>query len=238
MYLIDLPTVEDVREYPFNPLKKATENQVAVVKQMIDNMMLGGTREDGEEEDELKIESTFNPMRQYFYQSIFYRAVNENESAGLPELDPVIKDYITPERHTFDETAELMPDVKKEFKLVLKQLSKDKPEKSVNVMRWADMLSSTMKDTDQESNSSLGEVTGKKFNLEDTRGESFDELRPIQSFREMLTNNKKDLVSEAVKAMSDYIEKKCELLNTPQDLDSILDCAVKLREGCLEQKES
>jgi len=44
----------------------------------------------------LKIENTFNPVRQYFYQSVFHRAVVANESEGIPELDPVIKNYITP----------------------------------------------------------------------------------------------------------------------------------------------
>ena len=47
---------------------------------------------DGEEET--KVENTFNPNRQYFFQSIFYRAINNNED--LPPLDPVIKNYITP----------------------------------------------------------------------------------------------------------------------------------------------
>lgn len=48
-----------------------------------------------EGEEEVKVENTFNPLRQYFYQSIFYRALNDAED--LPPLDPVIKNYITPE---------------------------------------------------------------------------------------------------------------------------------------------
>ena len=34
-------------------------------------------------------------MRQYFYQSIFYRALNDADD--LPPLDPVIKKYTNPE---------------------------------------------------------------------------------------------------------------------------------------------
>lgn len=39
-YLIELPTVEDVRDYPFNSLKKSTDRQQEIVKGLIDKMML------------------------------------------------------------------------------------------------------------------------------------------------------------------------------------------------------
>ena len=58
-------------------------------------MML--VRHDGEEVEELvKVQNTFNPQRQYFYQCIFYKALNDDENQQLPPLDPIIKDYLTP----------------------------------------------------------------------------------------------------------------------------------------------
>lgn len=39
-YLIEMPTVEDVRDYPFNSLKTATEKQKEVVKDLVSKMML------------------------------------------------------------------------------------------------------------------------------------------------------------------------------------------------------
>lgn len=89
-YLIELPTVEDVRQYPFNPLKESSSDHKELVRNLIDRMMLYNS----EGEEEVKVENTFNPLRQYFYQSIFYRALNDAED--LPPLDPVIKNYITP----------------------------------------------------------------------------------------------------------------------------------------------
>lgn len=62
-------------------------------------------------------------------------------------------------------------------------------------------------------------VPQKKFNLDDKKDEEFDSLNPIQSFRGMLTNNKKDLVEEALKAMAHYIEKKGKLIDTQQQVD-------------------
>ena len=75
LHLIDLPTVEDVRDYPFNPLKESTEAQKELVKQQVANMMLY-RKNDQEEEEFVKIENTFNPTRQYFYEAVFFRALN------------------------------------------------------------------------------------------------------------------------------------------------------------------
>jgi len=50
-YLIDLPTVEDVRDYPFNPLKQSTEEQKSLIRELIDKMML--VKKDGDEVEEL-----------------------------------------------------------------------------------------------------------------------------------------------------------------------------------------
>jgi hypothetical protein len=39
-YLAELPTMEDVREYPFNPIKKATDKQQTIVRNLVEKMML------------------------------------------------------------------------------------------------------------------------------------------------------------------------------------------------------
>ena len=90
-YLVEMPTVEDVRQYPFNPLKQSNGEQQDMVRRLVKGMMLF----DQDEQEEVKVENTFNPMRQYFYQSIFYRALNDADDR--PPLDPVIKKYTNPE---------------------------------------------------------------------------------------------------------------------------------------------
>lgn len=93
-YLIDLPTTEDVRDYSFNSLKKSNDKQNELVKELISKMMLvNPDEEDGEEE--LMVENTFNPLRQYFYQTIFHKALNP-DATEIPPLDPVIRKHITP----------------------------------------------------------------------------------------------------------------------------------------------
>ncbi len=39
-YLTELPTIEGVRDYPFNSLKKSTEKQQEMVRSLVDKMML------------------------------------------------------------------------------------------------------------------------------------------------------------------------------------------------------
>jgi hypothetical protein len=47
-YLAELPTVEDVRDYPFNPLKKSTEKQQELVKQLVQKMSMYKKNDDEE----------------------------------------------------------------------------------------------------------------------------------------------------------------------------------------------
>lgn len=67
----------------------------------------------------MKVETTFNPTRQYFYQTLFYRALND-DATDVPPLDPVIKEYLTPENRIFAATEDLTRLAKKEFKFVKK----------------------------------------------------------------------------------------------------------------------
>ena len=39
-YLVELPTVEDVRQYPFNPLRQSTGEQRELVRDLVSKMML------------------------------------------------------------------------------------------------------------------------------------------------------------------------------------------------------
>lgn len=78
LYLVEVPTVEDVRDYPFNSLKVSTEEQRGVVREMVQKMMI--YRKSGEEEiEELKQEHTYSPTKWYFYQTVFHRALSDDD---------------------------------------------------------------------------------------------------------------------------------------------------------------
>lgn len=111
-----------------------------------------------------------------------------------------------------------MPNAVKDFRLVKKELAKDK--KKENVIGWNDIFLSSNRDTDQYSESSydLPQVQ-KKWTLDNNKGEEFDPQNPIQSFREMLTNNKMDLVEKALNEMSSYIDKRTSFAQSASDWD-------------------
>jgi hypothetical protein len=94
-------------------------------------------RKDGDDiEEDVRVENTFNPTRQYFYQTLFYRALTP-DSADIPPLDPVISNYLTPEVRIYQDSAPLMKDVRKEFKLIKKLNLEDKKKKA---LMWKDII--------------------------------------------------------------------------------------------------
>ncbi len=57
----------------------------------------------------------------------------------IPPLDPVIKNYITPETKTFENTKPIMKDIRKEFKLIKKLNLVDKQGKKKTIV-WKDII--------------------------------------------------------------------------------------------------
>lgn len=193
---------------------------------------------DGQEVEEVRIQNTFNPVHQYFYQTVFYRAINNQNQT--PDLDPVIKRYITPEERKYAETGQLMKNVKKEFKLNKKELASEK-NKDKKAVVWKDILTAEERpiDTLSMADTQLEEpaLMGKKFNFEDDdQTEHIDHNAPIPSFRKMLTNNHKDLVETALKEMAALIEQKAAIAITKEDIKNIVQYASTLRFGCIEQR--
>ena len=75
-------------------------------------------------------------MRQYFYQSIFHRALNDTDD--LPPLDPVISNYMNPESSKQAETKVMMQKLRKTFGLIRKVNLKSKENQKAVV--WKDVL--------------------------------------------------------------------------------------------------
>lgn len=83
------------------------------------------------------MENTFNPTRQYFFQSVFHRALSQE--GELPPLNKVIADYLTPEVGIFEQTQPLMKGFKKEFRLNRKELAKEKAAKK-QMLTWKQII--------------------------------------------------------------------------------------------------
>ena len=80
-------------------------------------------------------------------------------------------------------------------------------------------------------------LVSKKFNFEDDDLDHLDHGMPIISFRQMLKNNRRDLVDVALNEMVAYIENRAMSAISKEDMKHLLDCIRELRIGCIEQKE-
>ncbi len=81
LYLVQLPTAEDIRDYQFPSLVPSNQEQRTAASKLIDKLDL--TKDPAavasdEEEEQLKPELTFNPALQYFNQVVVNRISNNN----------------------------------------------------------------------------------------------------------------------------------------------------------------
>ncbi len=66
----------------------------------------------------------------------------------------------------------------------------------------------------EEEREGMAQEVGKKFTLDNEEDDKFNPNEPIVSFRKMISNNKKDLVNEALTNLSEYILKRNHKSNT------------------------
>ncbi|XP_022103565.1 X-ray repair cross-complementing protein 5-like [Acanthaster planci] len=119
---IELPFMEDLRQYTFSSLSSNKKNQpsdeqLSAVDDLITNMdlMKANVNEDGEEEEALKPKLTFNPYYQRLCQCLMHRALNP--TAALPALSPAIAEYLQPPRALSAECSSCVDKIKELFKL-------------------------------------------------------------------------------------------------------------------------
>ncbi|KAL4491899.1 hypothetical protein ABPG72_006154 [Tetrahymena utriculariae] len=128
LFMSQIPTSESVRDFQFNSLKESTKEQQDLMGSLIDKMDLMNL-EDGEEA--LQMKYTFNPTRQYFYQTVFHRVFNPPDAdSKIPPLDPNIRDYITPEKKVYPKAAEELKKIKDLFQLQEQEI-KDEVSKKI-----------------------------------------------------------------------------------------------------------
>ena len=105
LYLVQLPTSEDIRDYQFPKLVKATQKQREAAAKLIDKLDLCQEDEDGDQVERLDPEETFNPTIQYFNQVVTHKVVNPHEADQIPPLNPAIREYMEPDQQVMENAA-------------------------------------------------------------------------------------------------------------------------------------
>ncbi len=77
---------------------------------------------------------------------------------------------------------------------------------------WKDLITGEIGKLEDEE--AVGQEVGKKFTFDNEDDDKFNPAEPIVSFRKMVSNNKKDLVSEALDNLAEFIQKRTHKSNT------------------------
>ncbi|XP_038052595.1 X-ray repair cross-complementing protein 5-like [Patiria miniata] len=119
---IELPFMEDLRQYTFssinaNKKNQPSDEQLDAVDNLISSMdlMKANTNEDGEEEEALKPKLTFNPYYQRLCQCLMHRALNP--IGALPALSPAIAECLQPPAALSVECSTCVDKITELFKL-------------------------------------------------------------------------------------------------------------------------
>ena len=131
LYMVQLPTAEEIRDYQFPSLVPASEDQRKAARSLIQALDLTQA-----EEERLVPEMTFNPALQYFGQVVTHR-ITHPESAELPPLNEAIADYVKPDKDLFEGAAEDVSAFESAFKL---EYNKDDENKKRQRVYWRDII--------------------------------------------------------------------------------------------------
>lgn len=76
-----------------------------------------------------------------------------------------------------------------------------------------------------------------KFNADDEDEQArFNPSTPVVSFKRMVAFNKRDLVGEALKSLSNYVLQRLAYSITSEAYAHLGECALEMRNGCVSQQ--
>ncbi|XP_059149965.1 X-ray repair cross-complementing protein 5-like [Physella acuta] len=241
---MELPFCEDIRTFTFGSLPlhedvvvnkkyKPTDDQLNKIDALIDSMDLTAALEgeDGEKEEALKPKLTFNPYFQRVYQCLLHRALNPVKS--LPELSPMVADYLRPPATVVSKSLPVLQELKKAFKLEVLDKKKDQAGDNVfNKQNEADTNAPPQKKLklDDDLEGGLKNIT--KANITEV-----GTVMPIEDFKALIGRRDDDLFDEACQQMQRRIEEIVMQSFGQQTYSKAMDCLKTLREECIKKLE-
>ncbi|XP_022297407.2 X-ray repair cross-complementing protein 5-like [Crassostrea virginica] len=236
---VELPFMEDIRQYTFGslPVKeetqankkyKPTDAQLDAINELINETDLSQAveDEDGEKTDALKPKLIFNPYYQRLYQCLQHRALQPHDP--LPELSPLIANSLNPPQEVSarceaqcDKIKDLfkLEQVKKEEKKTGENMFKQKEdeEPSVKKMKMDDDLGGGLADLTKAEVTEVGTVT------------------PVDDFIALINQKNADRFEEASRQMQKRVEQLVTDSFGPQFYGKALDCLKALREQSIKK---
>lgn len=250
LYFNKLPLHEDIRNYTFASLGAAapkksfvpSQPQLDAMEDLVNSMDLTASGE-GEPEEALKPKRTYNPALQHFFACVQSKALHPERP--LPPLDPIVDQYVNPDKNIMERAARALDNVKGSFHLVRTELK----EKQSRRRFWSDafaeaaagiQLDSYVNDDAkrQKLHDGLPEG-GPRLSIQSLITEVTDvgSATPVEDFNAMISRRDVDLVDKAIEQMQRQIVKIVNESVRDMHYPKALECLKALRQGCIEQAE-
>ena len=229
LYMVELPTIEDIREYNFGSSLKSTPSQQLLVSELVNEMDLtkGLNEEEQEDIELLKPSMTQNPLHDLFYQRALEIGLAAGSQTSRPiELDDNIRNIIQAEQFKRKRIKTVSSKISEIFELKENQAKPEKTEK----MFWNDLMTTKQEEEKRE------QIKDKK-DKDDEAIKDISKHHPISDFREMLRNKKEDLVEKAIHQLKALIIELIKSSNGTTSFSKALELVLVLREGCVQEDE-
>ena len=186
----------------------------------------------------LKISETFSPVLQYFYQCLIHRAFNDDTQ--LPPLDPLIANYVRPDKKLFDKVKMYIDNLAKQFPLKEQEVKEEKEKvfwRNVYEQEAKNVEDKMVVEEEQKAEKTDGDKE-KFITFEDEeRVRNISTNKPVQDFKKMINDKKEDLASSAVTQMVELIKNLIKQSFQGNQYDKAIECLEELRKGCIQEDE-
>lgn len=229
LYMAELPTGEDMREFNFGSVKASTQKEREVMREYIQKLDIQNFDNGNNEPEELLVPKyTPDPKTQVMYQMIVQKGMKVDSSDTQVVVDDSIKEYLFTEQQTYEKVADMEDKIKSTFNLKKLQEGGETEQK----VYWKDILKAENGLTEEEKIA----LKNKDKNDEPIiRHVSAN--HPISDFRDMLSNRREDLVEQAIKQMQARIIDTVRNAVSDSQYEKAIECLKVLREGCVNEEE-
>lgn len=238
IYLCQLPTAEDVRDYRFSSLPQSSQSQKELVEQMIGQMDLCAFARPGDSHpyEVLQPGDTFNPITRIFRENLIARGVRGRSEIEGPS--PELLDELRPELVTHRQIEE----VARQLQALFEFRTHDVATLTARARIFWQHLLREQREQDRQRDAlaelSLGQKSKQQpTGRDDDHIKDISMIHPVSDFNEMRKNKKVDLAETAIKKMGAIVDRLVQESIRSSYYEKALECLGELRRGAVEDDE-
>jgi ATP-dependent DNA helicase 2 subunit 2 len=238
LYLSQLPTAEDIRDYQFSKLKPANEEEKDLLDRLVEKMDLmhfNRIGDFGPGYEVLRPSETFNPVIQQIDRHLISRGVYGQNDLLQPSES--MMEELTPETVTHKQVEEVAAQIRQLFGLEEHDIQRVTARARIF---WQQLLRN-QREEEQVRVSEVEQAQAQKMKLNPDKDDDYindiSMVHPVSDFNEMRKNKKHDLMDSAMVKMGAIIERLIQESIRGSYYEKALTCLIELRKGCIEEDE-